>query len=114
MGSKDKAARLEQKSLFSKHLEDRVASLSARGVEGKDIAKDSGVRMIRARIRETDQRLRAIEALEVKAGEMAARKAEKLAAPKKEKTRKKEVAVDAGQSKRQQKKQQKKKEPKAK
>lgn len=113
MGSRDKAVRLEQKELFTKHLEDRVASLRAQGVKGNDIAKDSGIKMIRARLRETDARLKAIEALEAKAGEMAARKAEKLAAPKKEKTRKKEAAEEAGPSKRQQKKQQKKKEPKA-
>lgn len=113
MGSKDKEARLEQKALFEKQLQDRLAFIAAQGVQGSETAKDRGVKSIRARIRETEARLRAIEALERKAEEMAARKAEKLAAPKKEKTRKKVEEEDTGPSKRQQKKQQKKKEPKA-
>lgn len=112
MGSKDKEVRLEQKALFEKQLEERLALISAQGAKGDGISRDSGVRMLRARIRETDARLRAIEALERKAEGMAARKAEKLAAPKKEKSRKKAVEEDSGPSKRQQKKQQKKKEPK--
>jgi hypothetical protein len=109
MASKDKEVRLEQRALLEKQLEERLAFIAAQGIQGGDAVKDSGVRMIRARIRETDARLKTIEALDRKAEEMAVRKAEKLAAPKKEKTRKKAEEEDTGPSKRQQKKQQKKK-----
>ncbi len=112
MGSKDKEVRLAQRSLIEKQLDERLAFLAAQGIQGKDTVKDSGLRMIRAKIRETDARLKAIEALEKKAEEMAARKAEKLATPKVKKGKKKGQEEDTGPSKRQQKKQ-KKKEGKA-
>jgi hypothetical protein len=108
MGSKDKEVRLGQKSLFEKQLEQRLTTLADQGIKGKDAAKDSGVKMIRAKIRETDTRIKTIEALEKKAEEMAARKAEKLAAPKVKKSKKKGQEEDTGPSKRQQKKQKKK------
>ncbi|HDR15452.1 MAG TPA: hypothetical protein ENN79_08265 [Desulfobacteraceae bacterium] len=108
MGSKDKEVRLQQRALLEKQLDDRLAFVAAQGIKGKDAAKDSGLRMIRAKIRETDARLKTIEALEEKAEEMAARKAEKLAAPKVKKSKKKTQEEDTGPSKRQQKKQKKK------
>jgi hypothetical protein len=108
MGSKDKSVRLQQKDLFEKQLDNRLATLAEQGIQEKEAVKDSGVKKIRAKIRETDARLKTIEALERKAEEMAARKAEKLAAPKKEKTKKKVEEQDTSPSKRQQKKQKKK------
>lgn len=111
MASKDKTARLSQKALYEKQLNARILSLKEKGMESAFIAKDTIIRNIRAMLRETEERLSAIAALEAKKEEMARIKAEKLAAPKKEKVKKKSVVEeDQGESKRKQKKAAKKSE----
>jgi len=113
MTSKSKEARIEQKTYWETKLEQRLGALAEKGVDPKKAAKDPAVKKIRAYLRETDARLKAISSLETKAEEMARKKAEKANAPKTEKG-KKGKAKQEGQevSKRQQKKK-KKKEAKA-
>jgi len=112
MASKDKTARLSQKALYEKQLNVRISSLKEKGIASASIAKDTTVRSLRAMLRETEERLSVIAALEAKNEEMARIKAEKLAAPKKEKVKKKAGAAeeDQGESKRKQKKAAKKSE----
>jgi len=113
MASKSKEARLEQKACWDEKLNRRISLLVENGVKPEKIAKDTTVRGLRANRRETNKRLKAIEGLEKKLVDMAKTKAEKLAAPKMKKTKKKnEGEQPAAQSKRQQKK--KKKEGKGK
>ena len=110
MASKDKTARLSQKALYEKQLNARIFSLKEKGIASASIAKDTVVRNLRAMLRETEKRLSAIAALEAKKDEMARIKAEKLAAPKKEKVKKKAAVVEDQESKRKQKKAAKKSE----
>jgi hypothetical protein len=111
MASKAKESRLEQRHYWDEQLEQRLSLLTEKGLEADAISRDTTVRKLRAKIRETGQRLRAIEGKEKKAEEMARVKAEKLAAPKKEKSSKKKVVEEqSAESKRQQKKKKKKEE----
>jgi len=113
MVSKSKEVRIEQKKYWETKLEQRLGYLAEKGVEPQKAAKDATVKKIRANLRETVSRLKAIEALEAKSEEMARKKADKLAAPKKEKGKKKEKTRQGTQeaSKRQQKKKKKERKP---
>ncbi len=107
MASKGKEERSEQKAHWEEKLSQRLAELKDQGVESATAAKDTAVRQIRAKLRETNKRLETIVNREKKVQEMAIVKAEKLATPKVKKTKKKEDAQEA-ESKRQQKKKKKK------
>ena len=114
MASKDKESRLGQMSDWEEQLNQRLALLAEKGVASGQIAKDTEVKKIRAKIRETRDRLKAIEEREKKLEDMAQAKAEKAAMPKISKKKKKsEEEENAEESKRQQKKKKKKeKKPK--
>jgi len=109
MASKEKAVRLEQKVRWEEKLNQRLSLLADRGAGSEKISKDTTVKQLRAKMRETDKRLRVIEEKEKKLEEMAKVKAEKLAVPKKEKGKKGKTSKDQpADSKRQQKKKKKK------
>ena len=109
MASKEKAARLEQRVYWEEKLNQRLSLLADTGAESEKIVKDTTVRKLRAKVRETDKRLKAIQGKEKKLEEMAKIKAEKLAAPKKEKEKKGNISEEKTEkSKRQQKKKEKK------
>ena len=99
-------------SYWEEQLNQRLALLAEKGVASEKIAKDAEVKKIRAKIRETRDRLVVIGEKEKKLAEMAEAKAKKAAAPKISKKKKKEEEAFA-ESKRQQKKK-KKKEKKSK
>jgi hypothetical protein len=104
MGSKTKQTREEQKIHWETKLKQRLSVLAEKGMESEKVAKDPGVRKIRAKIRQTQGRLKAIADSEKKANELSRIKAEKTAAPKKEKGKKtKEQENEPDRSKRQQK-----------
>jgi len=111
MASKDKQVRLDQKSYLEEKLNQRLTVLAGKGLLPEKIAKDVTVRKIRAKMRETEGRLKAIAELEKKMEEKARIKAEKMALPKKEK-KKKEAEKTPAESKRQKKKAKKSKEKK--
>jgi hypothetical protein len=112
MASKDKESRLAQMGYWEEKLNQRLAQLAEKGVASEKITKDTEIKKIRAKIRETRDRLGTIEEKEKKLGEMAKARAEKTAMPKKSKKKKQEEETSA-ESKRQQKKK-KKKEKKSK
>jgi hypothetical protein len=112
MASKDKASRLAQMGYWEEQLNQRLALLAEKDVAPEKIAKDTEIKKIRAKIRETRDRLRVIEEKEKKMEKMAEARAEKAAKPKKSKKKKEEEDTSA-ESKRQQKKK-KKKEKKSK
>ncbi|MDD5476379.1 MAG: hypothetical protein PHU03_07700, partial [Syntrophales bacterium] len=91
-------------------LAERVALLTAEGLEGKAVDRDATVKMLKAKIKKSKARLRTIASMAQKIEEKARIKAEKLSAPKEEKQKKKASSVEeaAEESKRQQKKKQKK------
>lgn len=111
MPSKTKEARIDQKGYWEHMLKQRVDFLNEKGTASGKIARDAAVRSIRAKLRKTENRLKAIADLEKKAEEMARTKAEKASTPKKDKAKKKKVEEEAQMmSKRQQKKKKKAKE----
>ncbi len=111
MPSKTRQTNLEQKTYWEKRLSQRSGYLTEQGVEKNDMSKDSAIKMIRAKLREVGGRIAAIDATEKKTQELAAIKAEKLAAPKKEKGKKAQAEEAPSVSKRQQKKAKKKESP---
>ena len=83
--------------------------LEERGLETKKVVKDPAVKKIRAHLRETETRLKAISSREAQTEEMARKKTEKAAAPKEKKGRKGKAEQETPEmSKRQQKKKKKK------
>ena len=65
-------------------LQKRLALLGEKGFDEKKIARDVGVKELKAKIKESQVRLRAIDANEKRTAELAAIKAERLAKPKEE------------------------------
>ncbi|RLB79158.1 MAG: hypothetical protein DRH15_09315 [Deltaproteobacteria bacterium] len=109
MASKSKTARVNQINYWEGRLERRLKALTESEKDPHKVARDPIVRKIRAKIRETQARLNAIEQKEKKNEEMARRKALKTAIPKKEKGGKQKGEEERqGMSKRQQKKLKKK------
>lgn len=109
MTSKSREVRIEQKKYWETKLEQRLGVLAERGLETKNVVRDPAVKKIRAHLRETEARLKAIASLEAQAEEMARKKVEKAAAPKEKKGRKGKVKEETPEmSKRQQKKKKKK------
>jgi hypothetical protein len=109
MPSKTKESRSNQKMYWKDKLNQRLSLLGEKGLDPAKIAKDPTVRKLRALIRETETRLRAIVDREKKKEEMARIKAEKASVPKPEKAKKtKETETSAEESKRQKKKKEKK------
>ncbi|HET58196.1 MAG TPA: hypothetical protein ENN35_07130 [Deltaproteobacteria bacterium] len=110
MASKSEETRTNQKKYWEGKLAERIAFLTEKGEETPAVNKDTAVKMLKAKIRKGNARLRSIAEMAKKIDEKAARKAEKLAAPKPEKPKKKVAADEAPpeESKRQQKKKQKK------
>lgn len=109
MVSKSFESRENQKEYWGNKLDQRLSFLTEKGFEPGKIAKDVTVRKLRAKMRETESRLKTIASREKKVKEMVRIKAEKAAAPKQEKgKKKKEVGKTTGKSKRQQKKSKKK------
>lgn len=112
MASKEKATRLEQRIYWEEKLNQRLSLLADKGAESEKISKDTTVKQLRAKVRETDKRLRVIEGKEKKLEEMAKIKAEKLATPKKEKGGKGKISEEKSADSKRQKKKKKKKESK--
>lgn len=91
MGSKKKATVLVHKGYFEAKLDKRLSYLAETGIEQKRIEKDTVVKKIRSKIRETNARLKAIAEIESKTEALARAKAEKLAAAQKKKAAQAEV-----------------------
>jgi hypothetical protein len=76
--------RLRQKAEWEVKLQKRLALLGAQGLDENKIARDVGVKELKAKIKESNVRLRAIDANEKRTAELATIKAERLAKPKDE------------------------------
>lgn len=85
MGSKQKETVSGQKDYFEAKLNERRSYLTEKGLAPEMIAKDSNIKKIQSRIRETNVKLKAIAEIERKTEELAKIKAERLAAAQKEK-----------------------------
>ncbi len=85
MGLKRKQIVTLQKATFEKDLKDRMARLSEKGIKGRQADRDPIVRRLKADIKASMKRLGRIAEDEKRTEEMARIKAERAAAPKKEK-----------------------------
>jgi hypothetical protein len=76
--------RLKQKAEWEGKLQKRLALLGAKGFDAQKISRDVGIKELKAKIKESNARLRAIDATENRTAELAAMKAQRLAKPKEE------------------------------
>jgi hypothetical protein len=92
MASQSRETRLKQKAEWEVKLKKRMALLAEKGMGENKIARDVLVKELKAKIKESQVRLRAIDATEKRTGELAAMKAERLAKPKEEAPKAKKAA----------------------
>ncbi len=85
MGLKRKQIVMSQKAAFEQSLKDRMARLSGKGIKGRQADRDPLVKELKADIKASNKRLSRIGEDEKRTEEMARIKAERAAAPKKEK-----------------------------
>jgi hypothetical protein len=108
MGSKLRQTQDAQKAATAKKLEARLALLISKGIEKRQIDRDTLVRKLKAHMEAINIRIAAIDANERRTAELAAAKAAKAAAPKKDAAAKEEKAAEAPKEK----KEKKEKKPK--
>ncbi len=84
MSSKSKDVRIEQRSVLEKKLDLRFQQLAQKGTGQEKAESDPLVKNLKAKIRETNSRIKAVEKIEKLNEDLAQAKIQKLAAPKKE------------------------------
>ena len=84
MASQSRETRQRQLAEWEVKLQKRLAFLGEKGFDEKKIARDVLVKELKAKIKESQVRLRAIGANEKQVAELAAVKAERSAKPKEE------------------------------
>jgi hypothetical protein len=94
MASESKETRLKQKATLEAKLQKRLALLAEKGLDEKKITRDVLVKELKAKLKETAVRLRAIEANVKRTADLAAIKAERLAKPKEETPKAKKAAPE--------------------
>ncbi len=92
MASESRETRLKQKAEWEVKLQKRLALLAEKGADKKKIARDVLVKELKAKIKESQVRLRAIDATEKRTAELSTIKAECLARPKEKTSKAKKVA----------------------
>ena len=90
MESKRKQMLVRQKAAFEQKLQNRLAYLSGKGIASPEAGKDTLVKKMKADIKAANNRLRLFAANEKITEANALRKAERAAAPKKEKESRKD------------------------
>ena len=95
MNSQSKETRLQQQALINSKLQKRLAMLAEKGMDEKAIARDAIVKELKSKLKETAARLRAIEKIAKRTGELDAIKSERLANPQKNMPRAKKEAPEA-------------------
>jgi len=93
MSLKRKQTLLRQKAYFEQRLNDRLALLAGKGIEGKMADKDALLRNLKADVKAVKNRLKAIADSDKITEDMAKARAAKAAAPAQEKE-----AVKAGKA----------------
>ena len=112
MPSKTEESRTNQRGHLKNELNRRVSFLAEKGLEPQKVSKDTEVRRLRAKLRETESRLRSIAGKKEKLEEMARLKAEKLARPKEDKNKKQTKGDEVPKASKRQEKKKKKQESK--
>jgi hypothetical protein len=99
MASESRETRLKQQAKWEAQLKKRLALLGKQGSDETKISRDVLVKALKAKIQETQVRLRAIDANEKRTAELAAIKAERLAKPKEEAPKPKKAAEPPAEAK---------------
>jgi len=94
MASESKETRLKQKATLEAKLQKRLALLAEKGLDEKKIARNVLVKQLKAKLKKTAVRLRAIAANVKRTADLAAMKAERLAKPKEEAPKAKKAAPE--------------------
>jgi hypothetical protein len=94
MASESNETRLKQKAALEAKLQKRLALLAEKGIDEKKIARDVLVKELKAELKKTAARLRAITAHVTRTADLAAIKAERLAKPKEETPKAKKAAPE--------------------
>jgi len=94
MASESKETRLKQKATLEAKLQKRLALLAEKGLDEKKIARNVLVKQLKAKLKTTAVRLRAIAANAKRTEDLAAMKAERLAKPKEEAPKAKKAAPE--------------------
>ena len=111
MASESKETRLKQKATLEAKLQKRLALLAEKGLDEKKIARDVLVKELKANLKQTQVRLRAIATNVKRTADLAAMKAERLAQPKEETTKAKKAAPEPPPEAKPKKKKKKEEEP---
>jgi response regulator RpfG family c-di-GMP phosphodiesterase len=111
MASESKETRLKQKAALEAKLQKRLALLAEQGMDEKKIAREVLVKELKANLKQTQVRLRAIAANVKRTADLAAMKAERLAKPKEETTKAKKAAPEPPPEAKPKKKKKKEEEP---
>lgn len=99
MASQSRETRQKQLAEWKVKLQKRLAFLGEKGFDEKKIARDVLVKELKSKIKESQVRLRAIDANEKRTAENAAIKAERSAKPKEEAPKPKKAAEPAPEAK---------------
>jgi hypothetical protein len=94
MASESKETRLKQKATLEAKLQKRLTLFAEKGLDEKKIARDVLVKQLKAKLKKTAARLRAIAANVKRTADLAAMKAERLAKPKEEAPKAKKAAPE--------------------
>ena len=94
MASESKETRLKQKAALEAKLQKRLALLAEKGLDEKKIARNVLVKQLKAKLKTTAARLRAIAANVKRTEDLAAMKAERLAKPMEEAPKAKKAAPE--------------------
>lgn len=105
MSSKSKDVRIEQRRVLEKKLDLRFQLLAQKGTGKEKAENDPLVKNLKAKIRETNTRIKAVEKIDKLNEDLAQAKLQKLAAPKKEEAKEaksKKKAASESESKKKQ------------
>lgn len=108
MGSKQEATVVDHKAYFEAKLNERRSYLVKKGIDPKEIAKDTILKNLKAKVKKMNLKVEALAKIKKRTEELATIKAERLAAPKKQKATKEKAAAPPEEGK--EKKKKKKKE----
>lgn len=84
MSSKSKDVKIEQRRILEKKLDLRLQQLAQKGISKEKAQSDPLVKNLKAKIRETNIRIKAVDKITKLNEELAQAKVQKLAAPAKE------------------------------
>ena len=85
MGSKQEETVLGHKAYFEEKLKERRSHLVEKGIDTKGIAKDTILKKLKAKVKKMNLRIKTLADIKKRTEELAKMKAERLAAPKKQK-----------------------------